>query len=637
MVEEKGILRKAIEEGDFKTIRKEMLINPQAYQIRDEFGRTMLHSAFEVCKKCDRTCPDNVGFYSDVIIKILKIFIGVGLNIDARAGDGKTALWLAVELQMLKVAQFLVDHGANVKVTNRNRDNLIIVMVRSIGSFPALLRPEFCYQLIKMGIDVDSKNENGQTAYRLSIEQQSTAIAKVLALHTKEINFVNDQGKSIAHMIVDRDEFDEQCARKLAKNGLRFNVIDNNGRTPLHYAARRNIVLGPASILLDNMTDINLRDTHGNTALHYAARYPENVDFCETLIKQGVDIYQKGRYNLYPVQIAALYHNVPLLRILRDRQVQFDISTTQGATLFHFFAGLANRSTKLLEALEIVDVLLFKGCSTEASLYHNGQTPLHVAVQYNNIGVVDALLLRGANVNAKDKYMSTPLHIAARAGLPETLALLISGGAEVNVKNSSDRLPLEIALSNDNVAAVQYFLRIGAKVNDIAVTESQMKVLEHIQHRSRCWRFVEKYCVMLKVIDLPIASPLCSLIIWESKHIEKSMNKYIKEMQFLKIYEVEENKSLLDVLKLSPSRRYKYGKILKSISNDIEFENLRRLIPLYTDFIVSSMNEAIERKNLQRPAFEALYRLTKIKFPDICVDLIQSYLSNIELKILNAV
>lgn len=54
-----------------------------------------------------------------------------------------------------------------------------------------------------------------------------------------------------------------------------------------------------------------------------------------------------------------------------------------------------------------------------------GQTPMHIAVRFNRMSVLDVLVERGAHINAAASDGSTPLHLATV--LPVAQALLRLG------------------------------------------------------------------------------------------------------------------------------------------------------------------------------------------------------------------
>jgi tetratricopeptide (TPR) repeat protein len=81
-------------------------------------------------------------------------------------------------------------------------------------------------------------------------------------------------------------------------------------------------------------------------------------------------------------------------------------------------------------------------------------TPLHSAIinvdpsqqgRRTAIGIVDLLLVSGADVNAMDQNRCTPLHAAAVVSVPEFIFLLLKHGADVNAKNKHGKSPLDLA------------------------------------------------------------------------------------------------------------------------------------------------------------------------------------------------
>ena len=64
----------------------------------------------------------------------------------------------------------------------------------------------------------------------------------------------------------------------------------------------------------------------------------------------------------------------------------------------------------------------------------SGETHLHHAAKYGRKEVVELLIAKGADVNAKRNNGQTPLHRAAGGGHKEVAELLIDNGADVNSK-----------------------------------------------------------------------------------------------------------------------------------------------------------------------------------------------------------
>ncbi|MEH1771269.1 MAG: ankyrin repeat domain-containing protein, partial [Nostoc sp.] len=75
-----------------------------------------------------------------------------------------------------------------------------------------------------------------------------------------------------------------------------------------------------------------------------------------------------------------------------------------------------------------------------------GETPLHLAVSQGNKQVVELLIAKGADVNAKNKDGNTPLHLAYDLDI---VKLLIAKGADANAKNNDDMTPAELQAQDE--------------------------------------------------------------------------------------------------------------------------------------------------------------------------------------------
>jgi len=94
-----------------------------------------------------------------------------------------------------------------------------------------------------------------------------------------------------------------------------------------------------------------------------------------------------------------------------------------------------------------------------------GWTPLHVAAEVSEEERVAALVLQGADVNARAANGQTPLHVAADHGSYGALRTLLDLKADPNVADAQGRTPLQLGLSYDTAAEI--LLEGGAKPNEI--------------------------------------------------------------------------------------------------------------------------------------------------------------------------
>jgi ankyrin repeat protein len=89
-------------------------------------------------------------------------------------------------------------------------------------------------------------------------------------------------------------------------------------------------------------------------------------------------------------------------------------------------------------------------------------TELLNAAEAGNKTKVEALVAKGADLDAKDKYGWTPLHRAVFNGKNDTAALLIAKGADVNARNHDGDTPLHKAVTKETA---ELLITKGADVN----------------------------------------------------------------------------------------------------------------------------------------------------------------------------
>ena len=126
----------------------------------------------------------------------------------------------------------------------------------------------------------------------------------------------------------------------------------------------------------------------------------------------------------------------------------------------------------------LVELLLAKGADVNAKTarpfligdvkpdYHH--TPLHYAVAFGRKDLAELLIAKGADVNAKTDYGWTPLHVANSAGhiwQKEVVDLLIAKGADINAKGSNGWTPLHYAAYDAQKGAVELLIAKGADIN----------------------------------------------------------------------------------------------------------------------------------------------------------------------------
>ncbi len=92
--------------------------------------------------------------------------------------------------------------------------------------------------------------------------------------------------------------------------------------------------------------------------------------------------------------------------------------------------------------------------NTHDDFFSNGKTALIWAAKYGHKDIVELLLEKGADINAKDRSGWTPLMEVAMSGPFEMLEFLLERGADFDAKSNNGTTALVYAQANGIQAAV---------------------------------------------------------------------------------------------------------------------------------------------------------------------------------------
>lgn len=109
-----------------------------------------------------------------------------------------------------------------------------------------------------------------------------------------------------------------------------------------------------------------------------------------------------------------------------------------------------------------------KFIQSESNIYEksrDGNTPLYVSVETNQIVIVEALLRKGVDINEMNENNNTVLHLASHKGCIKLTNLLLKNKANVNIVNRAGRTPLHVACLKVRFNVCSLLLKYGANIN----------------------------------------------------------------------------------------------------------------------------------------------------------------------------
>ena len=276
-----------------------------------------------------------------------------------------------------------------------------------------------------------------------------------------------------------------EVVASLLDRGADIHAGNNYGATPLHLAATYNAEPAVVALLLDRGADIHGRDDHDKTPVVAAAFHNKEAGIMELLLDRGADIQFDGGKGLTLLHYASFNGSPEVMELLLDRGLDVSARGDEGETpLFNAVVGGEPAA---------VELLLDRGADIHARDSYYGWTPLHTSVSFVSFGrfrgtgpaLVGLLLDRGADIEARDDDGNTPLHLAVAisssdaellelkdqlGGEPgdelEVVELLLDRGADIEARGDNRETPLHVAAyRNEEPAMVKLLLDRGAGIH----------------------------------------------------------------------------------------------------------------------------------------------------------------------------
>lgn len=200
------------------------------------------------------------------------------------------------------------------------------------------------------------------------------------------------------------------------------------------------------------------RRVQGNQPQVFEAVRRGDVATLQRILRNQPEVVKavEPEYGATLLHIAAQQGQIPVMRVLIERQADLNAKDMVGRTPLHYALMVGKRPA--------VQLLLEKGADIHIQA-EEGMTCLHSATMSNDPVLVQLCVERGISVDAKS-LLGTPLHLAAMSNASKSAAELIRCGASVHaVTQESKETPLHWAAASDSLEVAQLLLRHGARVD----------------------------------------------------------------------------------------------------------------------------------------------------------------------------
>lgn len=449
-----------------------------------------------------RKLPERTCWGHDILAELFHELVSSGCSADFPIKDigGKTPLMCVVASPVL-VKTFL-DLGANIHAVDQARNTaLFYATSKAFGeSTEDLLQA--CQMLQNSGCDVNSSNKYAETPLLYAVSPQrlddhdfciedmltsesSVKVLELLCQSDADVKAKNKDGKSVVHLLVERTK---RIMEKLEGSYSADMMMELSQMAISQCNKQMNF------LLIQNKQLVILRDNAGNTPLHLLADHktcnPQVVSVAKTLIDHGSKVNSRNDQDKAPLHLAKSWEmaqflleckanpnslddcgRTPLICRMTEANPDETLSKWSNGVPFGMDPWKEDRDGKCA-----FGILMEKGRFTELKSFveetfkynkenvvkkdGSDNTLVHKLCSYNDSRItplIDYLLQRGVNVNARNRSGDTALHILSRkiTHLPgprrmkepcwRYIPVLRAYRARCNVKNNAGRTVQDIA------------------------------------------------------------------------------------------------------------------------------------------------------------------------------------------------
>lgn len=229
--------------------------------------------------------------------------------------------------------------------------------------------------------------------------------------------------------------------------GLNPAITTPEGINALHALASRSDDLKLINYFIKKGVDVNQADKDGNTVFMNAAGR-NKLTIIKELLPYVKDINAVNEKGISALAMAVNYNTPEAVAFLINNKATIQVSDHNGNNLAYYLIRSYNPRNPIdfetkLKTLKAQGLDVTKPQA-------DGNTLFHLALDTNDLALLEKANQFNIDINAKNKAGITPLHKAAMKAKDDTLLkYLITNGAQKNVLTDFDETPYELALENE--------------------------------------------------------------------------------------------------------------------------------------------------------------------------------------------
>ncbi len=412
-------------------------------------------------------------------ISAVKTLAAAGVDVNARASDGSTALHWAAQNDDPVLADALIRKGAKVDATTdlgvsalwvaaTNSSTATIARLLSAHANPNIVPPtgrtplmiasrvgnvDAVRALLAHGADPNAKElAHGQSALMWAVAERHPEVVRLLLLAHADVQARSSTWMQRQNICCQLTGGDEDPV-----------VVPQGGFTPLLFAAQYGDAES-AKLLIAAGADLKAAASDGTGALVIAAHVGQ-TGVAEVLLQAGADANAAGA-GYSALHVAAAAGDLAMAKALLDHGANPNVRQEKGSPTKRVASGhsmdrrMVGATPFVLAAhaghLEVMKLLIAKGADPSIPL-KDGRSAVMVLASHGTVEgprspdpqAAEAIKLAvklGTPVDQADLNGNTALHTAATLRRDVVVQALVDSGAGLEVRNHAGETPLAAAL-----------------------------------------------------------------------------------------------------------------------------------------------------------------------------------------------
>jgi ankyrin repeat protein len=420
------------------------------------------------------------------------------VDVNARRGDGVTALAWAVYQDDIETVDLLIPAGADVNAANDlGVTPLMLAAVNGNGSMTE--------RLLRAKADAKAARPTGETAIELAARGGHLAVIKSLvsagapadskigAREQTPLMWAAAEGHPAAVKLLVELGANVEATTKSNKIGAPFGHYVSN-RRPIERTDKTRSVL---TILWPKDGDDDMGRVNGGMTPLFLAIDAGHTDVVKTLVEAGANVNHANPNGLSPLEFAMVRRNEEAALYLLEHGADpnnaeagfaplhvagyMSLPTVAKALIAHG----ANINARMMKPYRLVEVLevgvnIYPGSGVFTKI---GSTPFMAAAYHGQVEIMQMLLKAGADPFLVARGGENALMLAAGLGRPEpsdvtyhlwkesetipALKLCLDLGMDINGSNQWSQTPLHGAAFHDQPKVIEFLAANGAWLNSL--------------------------------------------------------------------------------------------------------------------------------------------------------------------------